>query len=84
VDASYVVSSAHRSHDRALIDFRTYVPPELLEQYDQIVEHFKSVREHAQPAMLSFYERQVTGKVSGSTREEITAAVERIFSFARS
>ena len=83
IDAFHLLSQSKQDHDRAILRFREYVPAEILQQYDHSVEHFKATRANTQPAMISFYEQQATGKCSGSTREEAVAAIEQLLAFAR-
>ena len=82
VDAHHVLSKQRAVHDQALAIFRRHVPAETLVPYDHATETFRSFRENAQPAMLSFLQHQLGEQPSGSTREELLAAIEAILGFA--
>ncbi len=83
VDPFHVLSTSRRAHDQAIVEFRDYVHDDLLDQFDETVKWFERVRESAQPALIRFYEQQVTGESTGTTRDEILAAIQQLVTFAR-
>ena len=83
VDPFHVLSTSRRAHDRAIVEFRDFLHHDLLEQFDETVRWFESVRESTPPALLRFYEQEVTGESTGPTSDEVLAAIQQLVTFAR-
>jgi hypothetical protein len=82
VNVDYVLAAQRAAHDEALAIFRRHVTAELRDAYDTATEAFRTVRKNAQPAFLSYLQLRVGQNPSGSTEEEVLAAIEAILAFA--
>lgn len=85
-DIHFLMSSAKIDHDKAIEEFRWYLPRKCVAEFSRVVIEYRSLRDSAEPAFLQFARAEATGRLIEDQRSfciELLGAINKLLDFAK-
>jgi len=83
IDPHYLIMRHKVQHDIAIFEFRPFVDPDRLSDFDATAQKYSECRSAIEPAMLQYYRSENTGQpVDQSARFNLIVAINGLLAFA--
>lgn len=83
IDPHYLITQHKVQHDTAIFEFRPFVDPDRLSDFDATAQKYSECRSALEPAMLQYYRSENTGQpVDQSARFNLIVAINGLLAFA--
>jgi hypothetical protein len=83
IDPHYLIMRQKVQHDTAIFEFRHFIDPDRLSDFDAAKQKYFDCRSALDPAILQYYRSEKTGQsIDQSARVNLIAAINGLLSFA--